>query len=289
MNKDEVAREVFVALGGHENVLSNTVCMTRLRVTLNDPQSVDYESLGEIQGVLGTATRGRNGLEVVFGPRVIDGIYHSFIKLTGISGGVEDLFPMSRQDTNMRVQIRTSKQRAADLSAARSNKPLIDENELDVLQSIFDEREKRQTDIDSLPKRLAVINGPNINLLGLDPSKVASEADEYPGLLELCKQAAEEAGFSQCSCYQSNHEGDLVDMIQDCLDTFEAIVINPGAYEDSKALGEALQAVLVPAVDVHRHKLEQAGEVGKACLNVISGLGSEGYRVAISSLASHLA
>ena len=289
MNKDEVAREVFEALGGHENVLSNTVCMTRLRVTLNDPQSVDYETLGEIQGVLGTATRGKNGLEVVFGPRVIDGIYHSFIKLTGISGGVEDLFPMSRQDTNMRVHIRTNRQRTADLSAARRSEPLIDESEMDVLQSIFNDREEGQARNEPELKRLAVINGPNINLLGLDPTKVESEGDDYPGLLELCKQAAEEAGFSRCSCYQSNHEGDLVDMIQDCLDTYEAIVINPGAYEDSKALSEALRAVLIPAVDVHRHKLTQVGEVGKVCLKVISGLGSEGYRVAISTLTNQLA
>ena len=289
MNKDEVARNVLAALGGHENVLSNTVCMTRLRVTLNDPQSVDYESLGEIQGVLGTATRGRNGLEVVFGPRVIDGIYHSFIKLTGISGGIEDLFPMSRQGTNMRVQIRTGRQSSASRSNASSKKPLIDENEMNVLQSIFDECEGEHETRVPKSLRLAVINGPNINLLGLDPSKVESEADDYPGLLELCKQTAKDAGFTRCACLQSNHEGDLVDMIQDCLDTFDAIVINPGAYEDSKALGEALHAVLIPAMDVHRHKLEQAGEVGRACLKTISGLGSDGYRVAISDLASHLA
>ena len=105
MVKDDIAYSVLNALGGRTNVLTNTVCMTRLRVTLQDPSVVDYESLSEVQGVLGTATRGHNGLEVVFGPRLIDGIYHAFLKLTGVAAGSDALFPMSRQESSMRVKI----------------------------------------------------------------------------------------------------------------------------------------------------------------------------------------
>ena len=157
------------ALGGRDNVVSNTVCMTRLRVTLNDPHAVDYESLSEIKGVLGTATRGQNGLEVVFGPRVIDGIYHAFILLTGISAGIEDLFPMSRLETNMRVQIRTNKTRPSKVEPT-SSQELINDDEMSVLEGIFGKKEDEPKKTEGGLGRLAVINGPNLNMLGIKAS-----------------------------------------------------------------------------------------------------------------------
>ena len=286
VDKDKVAREVLDALGGRNNVVSNTVCMTRLRVSLNDPQAVDYEALSDIKGVLGTAARGQNGLEVVFGPRVIDGIYHAFILLTGISGGIEDLFPMSRLDTNMRVQIRTSKTRPANVTTDDEQK-LINDDEMSVLEGIFGKREDEPKEPKLQLGRLAVINGPNLNMLGI-MSSGDKEADDFPNLLELCKHTAQAAGFSRCDCYQSNHEGDLVDMVQDCLGTYEAIVINPGAYGSSGALRDAIRAIPVPAMEVHRHDLDTTDEVGTACVGTTYGLGSDGYRVAIQSIARHI-
>ena len=287
LDKDVVAHEVLEALGGRGNVLSNAVCMTRLRVTVADPQIVDYELLGDVQGVLGTATRGNNGLEVVFGPRVIDDIYHAFINLTGISASIEDLFPMSRQNTSMHVQIRAGKKAAPTASASGSahteSASFLNDSDMSALEKIFGKRESEQR-VASM--RLVVVNGPNLNLMGISTPEDTS--DDFPALLELCKEAAEDAGFSRCDCFQSNHEGDLVDMIQDSYGIFDAIVINPGAYGSSIALRDALKAVSIPTIEVHLHALTQDDAVGTACMGSISGLGVDGYVKAIHELAAQL-
>ena len=292
MNMGEVAQAVLNALGGRSNLLTNAVCMTRLRVTLQDPQIVDYETLGDIQGVLGTSIRGQNGLEVVFGPRVIDTIYHEFIQLTGISAQPDDLFPMSSQNSGMHVQIRTNKRKDASQSGdGNDNQPLIGEHEMSVLENLFaghesqdcldDETQDAQEEL-----RLFVINGPNINMLGVPDKGI--KADDFPALLELCKKVAIDAGFARCDCFQSNHEGDLVDIIQDAYAICEGIVINPGAYGSSSALRDALCTVDIPTVEVHMHKLARKDLVGKVCLDAITGEGIEGYRTAIQLLAKHL-
>lgn len=259
--------------------------MTRLRVTLQDPNVVDYETLGDVQGVLGTATRGHNGLEVVFGPRVIDGIYHAFIELTGISGGAEDLFPMSRQSTNMRVQIRASK-RQTQQKPPIDDAPLINDQEMSILEDLFGRRDDEDEPTESVSLRLLVVNGPNINMIGL--STPDDDSGDFPALLELCKSTAKQVGFMRCDCFQSNHEGDLVDMVQDTYETFDAIVINPGAYGSSLALRDALRAVSIPAIEVHLHALDDRDSVGSVCLNSICGFGIDGYRRAIQEIAQHL-
>ncbi len=316
--KDDIAEAVLAALGGRSNVLTNTVCMTRLRVTLEDPQIVDYERLTDVQGVLGTVTRGRNGLEVVFGPRMIDGIYHAFIRLTGIAAGTDALFPMSRQESNMRVQINTSKPKAANVSSslpgdepapqpasvthtasAAIEAPLMDEDDFSVLEDLLGSSSSTasasRTDKPSGSPSVLVINGPNLNMLGIREPDLYGKAD-FAALLELCKEAATEAGFKRCDCYQSNHEGDLVDVIQDAYCVYDGIVINPGAYtHTSVALLDALKAVSIPAVEVHishvdeREEFRQVSYVRAACFETISGLGIEGYRKAINDLAAHLA
>lgn len=256
-------------------MLSNAVCMTRLRVTLNEPESVDYEQLGDVHGVLGTAMRGNNGLEVVFGPRVIDGIYHAFIQLTGIAGRADDLFPMSRQDSSMRVHIRTKKSSQKPPRSA-NDKPLINANEMSMLESMFGAQE-------TAARRLLVLNGPNINMLGISTRADNSEASDYPALLELCKQSASEAGFQRCDCFQSNHEGDLVDKVQDAYEIYDAIVINPGAYGSSLALRDALRAVSIPALEVSLNSQIETDAVGSTCVNTIAGHGIEGYRIAVQA------
>ena len=326
MVKDEIAHSVLIALGGRTNVLTNTVCMTRLRVTLQDPGIVDYEKLGEVQGVLGTATRGHNGLEVVFGPRLIDGIYHAFLKLTGVAAGSDALFPMSRQESNMRVKISRVKAHAeTSHSAAKPDAttepdgdtaPIGDESagtdasvkaadtkdsatqtmdaeDISMLQYLLNDDSSRPGHVKS-DLSLLVINGPNLNMLGIrEPNLYGSES--FPALLELCKEAAAEAGFARCDCYQSNHEGDLVDTIQDAYGVYDGIVINPGAYtHTSVALLDALKAVSIPAVEIHISKVDEREEfrqisyVRLACFETISGLGIEGYRKAIHDLAAHL-
>ncbi|MBO7673527.1 MAG: type II 3-dehydroquinate dehydratase [Atopobiaceae bacterium] len=289
MDKDEVARAVLVSLGGADNVLTNTVCMTRLRVTLANPGQVDYERLADVRGVLGTAIRGSNGLEVVFGPRMIDGIYHAFIKLTGKAAGSDELFPMSRQETNMHVQIRTEQRTQSSADGSSSGTSFINDSELSLLEDIFGRRD----DDDSSEKpagqwRLLVVNGPNLNMLGVGSCASDEYPQDFPALLELCKQAAQDVGFARCDCFQSNHEGDLVDKIQDAFGMYEAIVINPGAYGTSSALFEALRTVCIPSVEVHLTKREQTDIVGDVCVATTSGHGVEGYRRAIIMAAQYL-
>lgn len=238
MVRDDVAGAVLAALGGKGNVLTNTVCMTRLRVTLVSAQAVDFERLNDIPSVLGTATRGVNGLEVVFGPRVIDGIYHAFIRLTGIQPSMAALFPMSRQNKNISVQI-NARHTGAESDGTDDELDLFDR----LLESDPTAPAKRVTQ--KALRRLLVINGPNVNMLGVG----ASEADasyDYAALLEACKQTAAEAGFAQCVCYQSNHLGDLVDQIQDAFCIFDAIIMNPAGYACSRVLTDALTVVELP-------------------------------------------
>lgn len=291
MDKDEVARAVLVALGGADNVLTNTVCMTRLRVTLASPEKVDYEQLADVRGVLGTASRGNNGLEVVFGPRMIDGIYHAFIKLSGKAAGTDELFPMSRQETNMRVQIRTRQRSQSKDSLESGNESFINDSDMSRLEDIFgrlDDEEEESLLTPTKQWRLLVINGPNVNMLGMGSCTHAENEEDFATLLELCKQTAQDVGFVRCDTFQSNHEGDLVDKIQDAFGFYEAIVINPSAYGSSPALCAALRAVGVPAVEVHLPKYVQSDAVGDVCVASTSGLGTEGYRRAIIMAAQHL-
>ena len=142
--------------------------------------------------------------------------------------------------------------------------------------------------------RLLVISGPNINLLGIRELDVYGKTS-FSQLLELCKRTAKEAGFVDCVCFQSNHEGDLVDAIQDAYGSFDGIILNPAAYtHTSVALLDALKAVSIPAIEVHISKVDeredfrQTSYVRQACLKTISGLGIEGYAKAIRDMAAHL-
>ena len=142
--------------------------------------------------------------------------------------------------------------------------------------------------------RLLVINGPNINLLGVREPDLYGHED-YASLLSLCHEVAQDAGFASCECYQSNHEGDIVDRIQEAMGTIDGIVINPAAYtHTSVAILDALKAVQIPAVEVHvskvseREDFRQVSYVRKACFETIMGMGIQGYAKAIRDLADHL-
>lgn len=142
--------------------------------------------------------------------------------------------------------------------------------------------------------RLLVINGPNINLLGVREPDLYGHED-YASLLALCHEVAEDAGFASCECYQSNHEGAIVDRIQEAMGTIDGIVINPAAYtHTSVAILDALKAVQIPAVEVHiskvsaRENFRQVSYVRKACFETVMGMGIQGYAKAIRDLADHL-
>lgn len=143
-------------------------------------------------------------------------------------------------------------------------------------------------------RRLLVINGPNINMLGIREPGIYGQ-DNYEALVALCKSAATEFGFDECRCFQSNHEGAIVDEIQAAYGVFDGIVINPAAYtHTSVAILDALKAVHIPAVEVHISKVEEREDFRQvsyarlACFETVTGMGIEGYRRAIELLAAHL-
>ena len=139
--------------------------------------------------------------------------------------------------------------------------------------------------------RILVLNGPNINMLGIREPGIYGK-NTFSDLLELLNRTAAEEHI-ELEQYQSNHEGCLVDKIQDAYGKFDGIVINPAAYtHTSVAILDALKAVAIPAVEVHisdvdaREPFRQISYAGLACCKTIKGHGLEGYREAILYLKS---
>ena len=134
--------------------------------------------------------------------------------------------------------------------------------------------------------KILVINGPNINMLGIREPEIYGSSS-YPDLLTMIEQTAQEAGVT-VEHFQSNHEGAIVDKIQQAYGVFDGIVINPAAYtHTSVAILDALKAVKIPAVEVHisnvneREPFRHISYPGLACEHAIRGQGLEGYRKAI--------
>lgn len=137
--------------------------------------------------------------------------------------------------------------------------------------------------------KLLVINGPNLNLLGLREPEIYGKRT-YQDLLSLLRQTGKEEGV-EVECFQSNHEGAIVDAIQQAYGVFDGIVINPAAYtHTSIAILDALKAVALPAVEVHisavssREPFRQISYAGMACVRTYQGLGFDGYVQAIRFL-----
>ena len=141
--------------------------------------------------------------------------------------------------------------------------------------------------------KLLVINGPNLNLLGLrEPDHYGRET--YQQLLDKIRAYCGSRGH-EVSFFQSNHEGALVDAIQQAyFDGVEGIVINPGAYtHTSVALLDAVKAVSIPTVEVHISKVEQREDfrqvsfIRLACAGTVTGLGTDGSLRAVDLLEEH--
>ena len=136
---------------------------------------------------------------------------------------------------------------------------------------------------------ILVINGPNLNLLGLREPDIYGR-ETYASLCEKLQAHAEARGVA-LRLYQSNHEGDLVDCIQQAYGAVDGIVINPGAYtHTSIALLDALKAVGIPTVEVHisdvnaREDFRKISYLRAACVATISGHGTAGYLEAMDLL-----
>ena len=141
--------------------------------------------------------------------------------------------------------------------------------------------------------KLLILNGPNLNLLGLREPEIYGRQD-FRALETFIRETCAAEGI-ECELFQSNHEGALVDRIQAAYGVFDGIVINPAAYtHTSVAILDALKAVALPAVEVHlsdvsrREDFRQISYAGMACLRTFMGLGFEGYRRAILFLRDYL-
>ena len=141
--------------------------------------------------------------------------------------------------------------------------------------------------------KILVINGPNINMLGIREPGIYGK-NTVADLLRLIEQTAEELNL-EIEQFQSNHEGDIVDKIQWAYDKVHGIVINPAAYtHTSVAILDALKSVAIPAVEVHisdvdkREHFRQISYAGMACIHTIKGQGLDGYRQAIVYLKKHI-
>ena len=141
--------------------------------------------------------------------------------------------------------------------------------------------------------KLFVLNGPNLNLLGIREPDIYGRqtfADLEAFIREVCARENIEV-----ECFQSNHEGVLVDVIQSALGKADGIVINPAAYtHTSIAILDALKAVAIPAVEVHisdvdsREPFRQVSYAGMACVKTYKGLGFQGYVEAVKFLKDYL-
>ena len=139
-------------------------------------------------------------------------------------------------------------------------------------------------------KKILVINGPNLNMLGLREPAIYGNRD-YNALTAFILESGLDLGL-QVECFQSNHEGERVDRIQQAYGKYDGIVINPAAYtHTSIAILDALKAVAIPTVEVHlsdineREEFRRFSYVSLYAAKTIKGLGFDGYREALNFFA----
>lgn len=139
--------------------------------------------------------------------------------------------------------------------------------------------------------KLLVINGPNLNMLGIREPDIYGKED-FASLEKFVKDSAEELGH-KVTLFQSNHEGEIVDVIQSAYGVYDGIIINPAAYtHTSVAILDALKAVGIDTVEVHlsdiseREEFRKFSYVSTVARKTICGLGFEGYRKALEWFAN---
>ena len=292
MDSNAIAHEILNAIGGSKNLIHNEVCMTRLRLSISDMTLIDYEQLSTATGVLGIVGKGANGLEVVFGPNLVNQVNNSLDQILE-----EPEVTSCSLNEKHSASLPTHNEEVDELISLLAQKNTIDQNkeDFDSLASDLDTDDFEDNYEDDLEApRLLIINGPNINMLGIREPEIYGKAD-YRTLIEACKTEAQSQGFSECVCYQSNHEGDLIDAIQDALGCYDGIIINPAAYtHTSVALLDTALAVQLPMIEVHltdistREDFRHISYIKDACFATVAGKGIDSYREAIQLMATYL-
>ena len=253
---------------------------------------IDYEQLSTATGVLGIVGKGANGLEVVFGPNLVNQVNNSLDQILE-----EPEVTSCSLNEKHSTSLPTHNEEVDELISLLAQKNTIDQNkeDFDSLASDLDTDDFEDNYEDDLEApRLLIINGPNINMLGIREPEIYGKAD-YRTLIEACKTEAQSQGFSECVCYQSNHEGDLIDAIQDALGSYDGIIINPAAYtHTSVALLDTALAVQLPMIEVHltdistREDFRHISYIKDACFATVAGKGIDSYREAIQLMATYL-
>lgn len=144
-----------------------------------------------------------------------------------------------------------------------------------------------------MPKRILVLNGPNLNMLGVrEPGTYGSQT--LADIEKMCEAEGKKLGLT-VTCKQSNIEGELVTWIQQALGTQDALILNPGAYSHTSiAIHDAIRAVGLPVAEVHlsnihaREQFRHHSYVSAVAMGVICGFGATGYKMALSALAEKL-
>mgnify|MGYP004603370087 FL=1 len=143
-------------------------------------------------------------------------------------------------------------------------------------------------------KDVLIINGPNLNLLGeREPGIYGS--DTYASVCEEIKAEAKKLGFDSCECFQSNHEGEMIDKIHAARLDKCGIILNAGAYTHySYAIRDAIAAVRIPVIEVHisnvhtREEFRHHSVISPVCAGVICGFGKKSYILGLQGLAAML-
>jgi 3-dehydroquinate dehydratase-2 len=178
-----------------------------------------------------------------------------------------------------------------DPEREREKLSALQPNERKLFTALFEISRDFQSDtVKSDRKRILVINGVNLNMLGIREPEIYG-TQTYTDLTDCIRKSADELGVS-VQCVQSNHEGELVELIQKAHGCFDGIVINPGAYtHTSIAILDALKAVAIRTIEVHlsdvagREDFRKLSYISQACEKTIAGLGFEGYISAIKELS----
>ena len=142
--------------------------------------------------------------------------------------------------------------------------------------------------------KILLMNGPNLNLLGTRNPEVYGTTT-LADIQDMFAAYAKEQGVDEVDCYQSNHEGALIDKIHESVGVYDGIVFNPGAYTHySFALHDAIESVSTPVVEIHisdiskREEFRRISVTKDACIGQVKGLGKDGYLRALDLLLEHL-
>ncbi len=300
METTTYSQALLDAAGGVANIRSLAMCMTRLRLELHDISRANLAAFRAIHHVLSVRRRGDAGVEVVFGPAIVNNVAEDLSFRLDMpiarknSKAVVKLTPQGPRRERARTVGFVGRKRTSDHGPT-----ILSRDDLEHLKELLNSVDLpddagEANDGELSDSAILILNGPNMNLLGVREPGIYGR-QTYDDLVELCHRTAIAEGFGEVRCYQSNHEGDLVDAIQEARLSIDAIVLNPAAYtHTSVALLDALKAVGLPTVEVHmsavmeREDFRQTSYVREACIALVAGEGLEGYAHAIHILAEYL-